>query len=235
MVSVSVAMKISTNHSPHSQEELLARAETLAGRTLGSIAQELAEPVPADLRRKKGWVGELFEAYLGASAASRAEPDFPHLGIELKSLPVSQLGKPIESTFVSTIPLREMSETDFVNSRAMKKLARVLWVPYLGERSTQLSSRLVGTPFLWVPDEDQLARLQEDWEMFALYIAQGRISELSGHLGEVLQVRPKGAKGSSRRLAEDQEGIPYLEQPKGFYLRPSFTAELLRQHLLLPG
>ncbi len=228
-------MKNSPTPPPDSEEHLLVRAESLAGLTLGVIASQLGQSVPVDLRRNKGWVGELFEAYLGATAGSRSEPDFPHLGVELKSLPVNERGKPFESTFLSTIPLREMSQTDFVTSRAMKKLARVLWVPYLGVKSIPLAERLVGTPFLWVPDERELERLQADWEMLALLIAQGRISEITGHLGEVLQVRPKGAKGSSRRLAEDEEGAPYLEQPKGFYLRPRFTAELVRKHLLLPA
>ena len=226
-------MNISPILPPESEAQLLLRAEGLAGRSLGAVAAELQQEGPVDLRRKKGGVGELFEAYLGATAGSRSEPDFPHLGVELKSLPVNQQGKPFESTFLSTIPLREMSQTDFVTSRAMKKLARVLWVPYLGERSIPLCDRAIGTPFLWIPDKAELSRLQADWEMLALLIAQGRISEITGHLGEVLQVRPKGAKGSSRRLAEDEEGTPYLEQPKGFYLRPSFTAEVLGKNLML--
>jgi DNA mismatch repair protein MutH len=90
---------------PSSEAELLSRARALAGRTLGSLARELGSEPPPDLRRAKGFAGQLLERALGASAGLRGEPDFRGLGVELKSLPVSRAGKPCESTFVCTIAL----------------------------------------------------------------------------------------------------------------------------------
>ena len=90
---------LSNGTSPKSEAELLARAQNLAGMTLGEIAQSINVIVPKDLKREKGWQGLLLEQVLGASAGSRPEPDFPHLGIELKSLPINAQGKPLETTF----------------------------------------------------------------------------------------------------------------------------------------
>lgn len=72
------------------EAELLAKAQWIAGFTLGEIAEQLNMTVPPDLRRDKGWVGMLIETALGAKAGSKPEQDFAHLGIELKTIPVNE-------------------------------------------------------------------------------------------------------------------------------------------------
>ena len=69
---------------PQNETILIRRAISLSGKTLGEIAAQHGRRCPPDLKRHKGWVGQLIEWVLGASAGSRAEPDFPQLGIELK-------------------------------------------------------------------------------------------------------------------------------------------------------
>jgi DNA mismatch repair protein MutH len=119
---------------PVSEQELEQRASKLAGLTLGALAQRLGRDVPSDLRRAKGFVGGLLEEALGATAKSRAVPDFEALGVELKSIPVNRKGVPVETTFVCTIPLLEVGDLEWEHSRVRSKLARVLWIPVLGER-----------------------------------------------------------------------------------------------------
>jgi DNA mismatch repair protein MutH len=213
--------------APQDFEELSTRAAGLAGFTLGEIAEGLGVTAPADLKRAKGWVGGLMERALGASAASRAEPDFPALGVELKTLPVDSFGKPLESTFVCTIELSAIAHSEWEVSRLWQKLSHVLWIPVEGTRTVAVASRRIGTPFFWKPREEESRLLREDWESLAALIARGRTSEITGHLGQVLQVRPKAARGSSRRRTLDEEGALYDEQPKGFYLRPKFTRAIL--------
>ena len=217
--------------APATLEELRQRAESIAGLSLGQLADLYEIKVPEDLRRNKGWVGLLLERHLGATARSRAEPDFPHLGVELKSLPVDLGGKPLESTFVCTIELTQLADCEWEDSRLMKKLRQVLWVPVEARRDVALAVRRIGTPIFWQPDPEDVAQLRADWEELSLLIAQGRTGEITAHLGQVLQVRPKAAKGGSRRRALDDEGALYDEQPKGFYLRASFTAAIIERSL----
>ena len=210
--------------------ELAVRAECLAGLTLGELAADAGIGVPEDLKRAKGWVGTLIERVLGASAGSRSEPDFPELGVELKTLPVDASGKPLESTFVCTIELSKIAESEWDESRFLGKMSHVLWVPVEGNRSIAVGRRRIGTPLFWQPNAEEKELLKSDWELLSLLIAQGRTSEITGHLGEVLQVRPKAARGSSRRRTLDDQGALYDEQPKGFYLRPRFTQAILARH-----
>lgn len=218
---------------PRDLQELEARAAALAGLDLGQLAAERDVPIPEDLRRNKGWVGLLLEAHLGASAGSRAEPDFPHLGVELKSLPVDAGGRPTESTFVCSIELPRLADCEWEDSRLLKKLSHVLWVPIESGRGIALPARRIGTPIFWRPNREEFRQLKQDWERLSLLIAQGRTGEITAHLGQAIQVRPKAATGSSRRLAVDEEGGLYDEQPKGFYLRTQFTRAILECRLRL--
>lgn len=220
---------------PRSEAELVERAGALAGRTLGALAAELGSDVPADLRRAKGWVGQLVERALGATAGSRDCPDFEHLGIELKTLPVDRRGRPLETTFVCTIPLHQVGEIPWEQSRVRRKLARVLWVPILGERAVAVGERRIGTALLWTPDPEQEDALRRDWEELAGLIGRGDIESITAHLGQFLQVRPKAAHSRVRRRAIDAEGRLTETLPRGFYLRTSFTHAILQRHFALPG
>lgn len=222
-------------HPPNSEEELCRRADELAGVSLGEVARALDVEVPADLRRHKGWVGQLIERALGADAQSRAEPDFRRLGIELKTLPVDDEGKPLESTFVCTIELREIGEGEWERSRVREKLARVLWVPVQGKRQLSVARRRIGAPLLWTLRGEDEAALRADWEELSGLIGRGETEVVTGHLGRYLQVRPKAASSRSRRRALDADGASYAELPRGFYLRTQFTRRLLAQHFALPN
>ncbi len=219
---------------PQTETELVERARRLAGRPLAELAAEFGEAVPPDLRRAKGFVGQLLERHLGATAGSRAHPDFERLGVELKSIPVDHRGQPLESTFVCTIPLLDVGEIEWADCRVRHKLARVLWVPVLGVREVPVGERLVGEPLLWSPNERQEADMRWDWEELAGIIGRGGVDDVTGHMGKVLQVRPKAKNAQARRRALDADGVRVDVLPRGFYLRASFTGRILREHYLLP-
>jgi DNA mismatch repair protein MutH len=226
--------KLRAVEPPSSPEELLERARAYAGLTLGAVAARSELPVPEDLRRAKGWVGGLFERCLGATARSRAVPDFEALGIELKTLPVRLDGQPLETTFVCTIPLLDMARLEWEQSGVFQKLRRVLWVPVEGTRSTPVASRRIGTPLLWSPSPEEDADLRFDWEELAGMIGRGRVEDLTGHFGRYLQVRPKARDSHARRRATGADGARITALPRGFYLRTSFTARILKRFFALP-
>lgn len=143
-------MKLSTFSA--TEAELLNKAHWLAGFRLGEIAQMLQMPVPVDLRRDKGWVGQLIETALGAKAGSKAEQDFAHLGIELKTIPINHQGEPLETTFVSLAPLVQNHGITWESSHVRHKLQKVLWIPIEGSRHIPLAERHIGHPILWQPD-----------------------------------------------------------------------------------
>ncbi len=218
---------------PATEAELVRRAEALGGVTLGELAARLERPVPPDLRRAKGFVGQLVELGLGATSGSRAGPDFAHLGIELKTLPVDATGRPVESTFVCTIALDSVGDVEWERSPVRAKLARVLFVPVEGERERPVGERRLGAPLLWSPSSLEEQDLKFDWDELSGRIGQGDVESITGHLGRYLQVRPKAADSHARRRAFDAEGNRFAALPRGFYLRAVFTARIVRANYAL--
>jgi DNA mismatch repair protein MutH len=218
---------------PADEAELMARARALSGLTLSEVAARFALLAPPDLRRHKGFVGALIERVLGASAGSRAAPDFEALGIELKTLPVDARGRALESTFVCTIPLMEIGEVEWASSRVRRKLSRVLWVPVEGERSIAVGARRIGEPLLWSLPPETETLLRFDWEELAGIIGRGDVETITGHIGRCLQIRPKARDSHARRRGVDIDGARFAALPRGFYLRATFTSEILRQNYAL--
>ncbi|MDD2166504.1 DNA mismatch repair endonuclease MutH [Glaesserella parasuis] len=225
-------MQLATHST--TETELLAKAQWLAGFTLGEIAEQLNMVVPPDLRRDKGWVGMLIETALGAKAGSKPEQDFAHLGIELKTIPVNEKGLPLETTFVSLAPLTDNHGIVWQTSHVKRKLQRVLWIPVEGKRSIPLEKRHIGQPILWSPSPQQEQQLQQDWEELMELIVLGRLNEINARLGEVLHLRPKGRNNKALAGAVNQYGEKIQSLPLGFYLRKQFTAEILQNFLHAP-
>ena len=216
---------------PQTLEQLLSQAQSIAGLTFGELADELHIPVPPDLKRDKGWVGMLLETALGATAGSKAEQDFSHLGIELKTLPINAEGYPLETTFVSLAPLVQNSGVKWENSHVRHKLSCVLWMPIEGSRHIPLRERHIGAPILWKPTAEQERQLKQDWEELMDLIVLGKLDQITARIGEVMQLRPKGAnsRAVTKGIGKNGEIIDTL--PLGFYLRKEFTAQILKAFL----
>ncbi|MFD1009245.1 MULTISPECIES: DNA mismatch repair endonuclease MutH [Oceanisphaera] len=219
--------------SPASISALLNNAEQLAGLSLGELANMLSVVTPPNLRRDKGWIGQLLELALGASAGSKPEQDFPELGVELKTIPIDSRGKPLETTFVSVAPLIGISGLRWQDSNVYNKLSCVLWIPIIGERSLAPGDRIIGQPILWQPNAEQEELLRQDWEEIMELISLGQVQSISAKHGQVLQLRPKAANSRALTEAIGEHGQPIMTLPRGFYLKTQFTASILAQHFML--
>lgn len=224
-------MIVSVNKIPSNETELVTNAQSLAGLTLGEIAQQAGIEVPTNLDRDKGWSGLLLEHVLGATAGSKPEPDFPELGIELKTIPINMQGKPLETTFVAVAPLIGLVGTTWQSSHVKHKLARVLWVPIVAERQIPVRDRIVATPFIWSPSAEEEALLANDWQELTDMIVLGEVENISGKHGQIMQLRPKAANSKVKTDAFDKHGRPFKTLPRGFYLKIPFTQSLINKHL----
>jgi len=217
---------------PTSEAELQQRLDDLAGLQVAELAERLGIAVPADLRSHKGWLGDLAERALGCDAASLSEPDFTNLGIELKTLPVNDKGHVQESTYICTVPLKPSQQGQWLDSCVYKKLHHVLWLPVQASPDIPLAERVIGTGLLWRAPENKLSALAQDWEELMGIIALGKFESLSAKHGEILQIRPKAANASVLVDAIGPDGNAIQTLPRGFYLRPHFTNQLLTEYFL---
>ncbi len=212
---------------PNTIDELLQRAESIAGYTLSELAEQAGISVPENLKRDKGWVGQLLEWHLGASAGSKPLPDFIDLNVELKTIPISYTGKPLETTFVCVAPLTGVHSLQWEESHVRHKLAHVLWIPVEGEREIPVGDRHVGYPVLWQPSLEEERQLKQDWEELMDLIVLGKVESITAKHGEVLHLRPKAANSQALTEAYGENGQPIKTLPRGFYLKTQFTHSIL--------
>ena len=211
------------------REALLRHARALVGTSLAEIADGLGMPVPIGAVTTKGWSGQIIERELGAGSTVHG-PDFAELGIELKTVPVRADLFPLESTAVCHIDPVAIAGESWMTSYARKKLSQVLFVALeISQGTTSVGERQVSAVKLWSPTPAEEDLLRADFELFVRdYFRRGRAAEITGHLGQVLQVRPKARSSSERRAAFGPDGKSTSIGRSGFYLRPAFVCGILR-------
>ncbi len=207
--------------APCTEAELLLRAQALAGAPVGDLAAALGIALPEEPARAKGFVGQLVEAALGADPKAFDRPDFPSLGVELKTIPLRTDGMPAESTFCCSISYAAVDKEQWGTSRLKQRLQSVLFLPVQASQVAPLSQRVFLRSLLWRPKTETMALLQADWEELMGCLGRGEIP--SAHGGQILQLRPKAANKRVRTLGPLGEKQP----PLGFYLRARFTARIL--------
>jgi DNA mismatch repair protein MutH len=236
VINIFIKAKMNSDQTPqfiaHSDAELCRRAKKLAGLTLRQVAQQLGMKVPTQTKTHKGIIGNLLEVYLGATAGSKPGPDFPELGIELKTIPIDHRGQPLESTFVCVTPLLNIRGMTWESSNVRKKLKKVLWIPVEGSREIPVADRRVGHYLLWTPSQDEEAMLRQDWETHMEQIALGEIESITAKQGQILQIRPKAANNQQTTQTIGPSGQLIKTLPRGFYLRSLFTGAILNRYFM---
>jgi DNA mismatch repair protein MutH len=209
---------------------LLRHARALVGQSLAELADGLGLGVPVGHVRTKGWSGQIIERELGAGDGGERGPDFAALGVELKTVPVTEALIPLESTAVCHIDPIAIAAESWASSYARRKLERVLFVALaVRDRATPVADRRVAAVTLWSPSPAEDAVLGADFQFFVeRFFRCGRAAEITGHHGEALQVRPKGRNAADVRRAYGPDGQPIRLGKCGFYLRPGFVGRILR-------
>ena len=212
---------------PENSTTLLARCDAIAGLTLGELAAMAEVAIPENLQRHKGWPGMLIERWLGASAGSKPQQDFPELGIELKTIPIDANFMPLETTYVCYAPLLMQPGLTWETSNVRNKIQQVLWLPIEGDRRIPLAQRRVASAFYWQPSAQEDVLLKQDWEELTEQILTGHVESITSRQGEALHLRPKAASGKVLADALGPQGERIKTRPRGFYLRKTFTQHVL--------
>lgn len=180
----------------------------------------------------KGWAGHCLEALLGASEKNSPGVDFPQWGVELKTLPLSEHFQVVENTFLSKVTL-PFHEGGFQSSQLYQKMRCIFWVPLIAPKGAPLEQRVIGKGFLWEMSPKERDIFEQDWDELTFFIRQGQFSDLCAHLGTALHIRPKAANSRDKVRIQTPDGGSSLIVPIGFYLRRSFTQELINNRFLL--
>ena len=115
-----------------------------------------------------------------------------------------------------------------IGQRALQQARRAA-LQLRGAVARELAERQIGSAFLWQPSAEQWQLLRQDWEELMELISLGGLANIRGAHGKVLQLRPKAANSKALTEAVGAGGEPIQALPRGFYLKASFTAAIVRQ------
>ncbi len=216
---------------PQNFDELVGRLNFICGKNLTQLASFAKIPMPIDTLHGKGFTGELIEKCLGANAANQSIPDFPELGVELKTIPVDDELSPLESTFLCYAPLLDIRHFTFETSPLYSKITRVLFVLVRASRELDFDERVVLGYFFYSPDEKELGCIRNDFNELYELIKTGNVDKINARIGQVIQMRPKGANGKALTECIGHNGEIIKTRPRGFYMRRAFTKKLIQNYI----
>jgi len=207
------------------EAEILAKAQELKGRVLGSLPH--AKFTAASGAAGRGEVGHAVEAYFGITPNPSPLPDFPGAGIELKVVPLRRTGKGLgvkERTVISLIDYVKLMDQTWETASVRSKL-RILFVFFEHIDGADKRTFPIPAVHLWEPDERVEALLRADWNRVFTKVRQGRAHELTESDGSIMGPCTKGVSGASLRT-QPFESVP--AKPRAWALKPSFTTALFR-------
>lgn len=219
-------------HAFKSQHELLAHALTLNGSTSRALAVAIgaAEFNSSAIATGKTGVGALVEEFFGKPPDNLSQPDFPELGIEMKTLPMKMSGASWtvkEPTSITQIDYFRLLDEAWPDASVREKISHILWVPY--EHNTY-DKRLAQfrRAFLWQPPETDWPLFGVDYDRVRAEVDAGRAHLLSESMCRFLAPRRKGAKGSTRK----QPRSDILAKTRAWAFKPPYTRPILERHVL---
>lgn len=197
---------------PLRRVEALRRLDALVGVDLRPLADHYGLTVWRDGRRNKGWAGQVVERYLGRSPNADKAADFGDWELKVVSVVPDARGRPRvkESMAIAHFTPAELEGAAFEDSHLLDKLRRLVVVARLAGDPDDGYSPVLGAAPFDLDDPRLFARVREDYDEIRWVVRDQGAYALSGHIGRLVQPRPRG------------DGSAW-----GFYARARFVAYML--------
>lgn len=214
----------------------------LEGKTLQQIMASITASDSSTRVSTKAGVGYVIEeGYFGIGKNNTAGPDIPHLGVELKTSPLS-IGKDGKLRVKEPLSLNiinyneEYKKGDVTESSLYKKNKKVLFVWYIHDKNKLRSEYLIKYVFLWEMDNTVVNEINDDYKMILDYIKKGEAHHIHQHQHTNLTICPKHGgtfKDPSDRKSKTTQ--PFNSAPaeiRAFRLKNSYMNTVIRRWLL---
>ena len=195
--------------NPNEKESVVNFAKKLKGKTLRNSCES---DVINHLYSGKGNFGQVLEKYyFGYEPNSVADPDFPQIGMELKSSPLKEVKLEVfrakERLVLNIISYLNVVNQKFETSDFYKKNSNILLVFYLYEPGLDILDFTIKLVDEWRFTDTDLEIIKKDWEIINKKIIDGKAHELSEGDTFYLGACTKGGKGGNLRI-QPNSNIP---------------------------
>lgn len=214
-------------YDPSDRESILSYAARLRGRTLRQLCDIDAGAMNG---ANKGRLGQALEMYyFKYEPNSDQEPDFPEVGLELKTNPIKRLKNEDisakERLVITMIDYCALVNEEWETSTVRKKLDDILLVSYLHDPEADILDYEFKYAAVQAVTDEDMAVIRADWETILAKVRAGRAHELSGSDTNYLEACTKGANAQSVRKQ------PFSGEPakqRAFALKASYMTAFYR-------
>ena len=205
------------------EKHLLERAQELKGKNIFHLLNGIIQD------QGKGAIGNIIEREgFGVANNNDAQPDFPHLGIELKVLPLKKISNGKfsvkERTKICSINYQEIVKETWSHSHARNKLKKILFIFYEYNSTDFLKSTILDH-FLFELENNDEPLICSDWMRTQERVKEGYAHELSESENVVLAASRSGAGKLEEHKWPKQPNTKFAERARqrAFSLKPSYT------------
>lgn len=219
-------------YNPGNRESIVEYAQKLVGHTLRDSCD-----VDSFSCRKgnKGKLGQAIEyCYFEYEPNSAQEPDFPEVGLELKTNPVKRKKDKTlsakERLVLTMIDYCALVDETWESSTVRSKMDDMLLITFLHESEKDefdYEFEFVGTPI--IPPED-MAVIRDDWETIVAKVKAGLAHEISGGDTNYLEACTKGA---SSKTVRRQPYSDIMAKQRAFALKSSYMTSFYDKNICL--
>jgi len=212
----------------------LQKASDLIGKSLAQVQESITQLDGVSRVITKGGAAYVTEDYFGIRRNSTAAPDFPQLGIELKSVPLKERNGKLtvkEPLSLNMIDYFEEAKCDDITQSSLyKKNKELLLVCYLHSGSKR-SEYVFMYAFLWKMDDAVLEELRPDFNLIVEKIRAGNATELHQEYNRWLCTCPKHGGDfddpDERKSKVRQPFSPILAERKAYRLKTSYMSTVI--------
>lgn len=224
-------MRLPYDHT--SKESILAYAQTLLGKSLHSLY-----PEAETLNGGRGRMGQSVEKFhFRYEPNSKAEPDFPEAGVELKCTPLkinadgSMVSK--ERLVLNIIDYVAEAQATFQTSSFWHKNNLLLLMFYLHEQGVDVLDLIFKIIRLWNFPEVDKKIIRDDWEKLHWKMANGLAHEISEGDTLYLGACPKGSKAGAELREQYISGAPKAQQ-RAYSIKSKYLNTIILESLSHP-
>ncbi len=217
-------------YDPSNRESILEYAYLLEGHTLRESCDTDGY---SSEKGNKGGLGQAVEyCYFKYEPNSSQEPDFPEVGLELKTTPIKRnKNKSIaakERLVLTMINYFDVVDETWETSVCYKKMEDILLISYLYEQEKEIYDYEIEFVGIQSFSSEDLSVIEKDWKIIVDKVRRGEAHNLSSADTHYLEACPKSSNSSVRR---NQPFSDIPAKPRAFALKSSYMTAFYNKNL----
>lgn len=208
-------------------DEVIRRARPFLGMTVGEIHESI-EPDVHYHRLFKSYAAYILNMALGVGQDKALGSGLGKAGLRLKTVRCNPGHRPIYAMSLRGFDYVRVGKVEWQDSKCYEDVSRMLIaVLTLPHKDASQEEAVLEKVFFHKPSPGDLKTMRQDWEMLSGMVRDGRAHEITGHLGRIIQARPKGINAKDTKRAPGGHELV----KKAFFLRTDYLRRVLQREL----